>query len=94
MKIFIESVPVSRKIKKKKKLKCLIKERYKLIVNLDNSSIELYDLVTDPGERNNLANSQPDIARELYKEIELHNNHEKKEELRIKLLKIKSKVFK
>jgi len=39
--------------------------RWKLLVNADGSRAELYDLITDPNETKNLAEAQPDIARQL-----------------------------
>jgi len=37
----------------------------KLIRNLRNGAVELYDLERDPGEKNNLAEQQPDTVKEL-----------------------------
>jgi arylsulfatase A-like enzyme len=39
--------------------------RWKLLVNADGSRAELYDLVADPNETTNLANTQPGFARRL-----------------------------
>ncbi|MFZ2644447.1 MAG: sulfatase-like hydrolase/transferase [Verrucomicrobiia bacterium] len=38
---------------------------WKLLVNADGSRAELYNLATDPNETKNLAEAQPDIARQL-----------------------------
>ncbi|HHW11139.1 MAG TPA: sulfatase [Firmicutes bacterium] len=40
---------------------------YKLIEFFEDGRLELYNLRTDPGERKNLAPSEPEIARELHK---------------------------
>lgn len=42
---------------------------YKLIESLENGSLELYDLKTDPAETSNLASSIPDIANEMQKRL-------------------------
>jgi arylsulfatase A-like enzyme len=39
--------------------------KWKLLVNADGSGIELYDLDADRNERNNLADSQPDVAKRM-----------------------------
>lgn len=39
--------------------------RYKLILNHDDDSVELYDLANDLGETRNLAFDEPEVAREL-----------------------------
>lgn len=39
--------------------------RYKLIEYFENQDIELYDLQEDPGEKNNIAQSEPDKTAEL-----------------------------
>jgi arylsulfatase A-like enzyme len=43
------------------------RDNWKLLVNADGSRTELYDLTADPKESRNLAEKQPDIARELTK---------------------------
>lgn len=55
-------------------------ERYKLIVDLDRRTRQLFDLAEDPGERWNLAKSRPDLVREL-EEI-LHDHRENAAALR------------
>lgn len=45
-------------------LEMLRTDRYKYIWSSDNRH-ELYDLLNDPAEKNNLANERPDIARDL-----------------------------
>ncbi len=48
----------------------LVKGRYKLIVNYEDNSIELYDLKTDVGEKNNLATSQKALAKRYKKTLD------------------------
>jgi arylsulfatase A-like enzyme len=48
----------------------IVKGRYKLIDN--GSSLELYDLHTDPGERSNLISAKPPIVEELKKLLKQH----------------------
>lgn len=43
----------------------LIDGRYKLIKDFREQSYELYDLERDPGERQNLASSRPDLLRKM-----------------------------
>jgi arylsulfatase A-like enzyme len=38
---------------------------WKVLVNADGSSAELYDVVSDPGEKENLVGTYPDRAREM-----------------------------
>jgi arylsulfatase A len=42
---------------------------YKLIHFYDDDSVELYDVVVDQGEKNNLAPSKPKLAREMRVEL-------------------------
>jgi arylsulfatase A-like enzyme len=44
--------------------------RYKLIVQYEDNSLELYDLATDLAERNNLAPSMPDLAHRLLRDLQ------------------------
>lgn len=46
------------------------KGRYKLIRFYDDESVELYDLESDLGEKNNLADVEPEKARELKGELD------------------------
>lgn len=43
----------------------LIQGRYKLITSEADRALELYDLLADPGERTNLAGSEPNVAKRL-----------------------------
>ncbi len=45
------------------------KGKYKLIENLVDGSLELYDLSTDIGEASNLAETFPELAKELHEEL-------------------------
>ncbi len=45
------------------------KNNFKLIQFLADGSLELYDLVNDPKEENNLAQSKPELAQTLLKEL-------------------------
>ena len=50
---------------------------YKLIKFYDDNSIELYDLSNDIGEKKNLANNKPKVAKRLQQQLEqwlLDNN--------------------
>ena len=38
---------------------------YKLLLNPDNSRIELYNILTDPGELSNLAGQEPELVKLL-----------------------------
>jgi arylsulfatase A len=42
---------------------------YKLIHFYDDDSVELYDVVADQGEKNNLAPSKPKLAQEMREEL-------------------------
>ena len=42
---------------------------HKLIHFYDDDSVELYDVVADPGEKNNLAQSKENLAREMREEL-------------------------
>ena len=41
--------------------------KYKLLEYFENGSVQLFDLENDIGERNDLAESQPEIAQKLKK---------------------------
>lgn len=38
---------------------------WKLLLNPDGSRVELYDVVADPGESDNLADANPDVTADL-----------------------------
>jgi len=44
-------------------------ENYKLLEFLEDGKIELYNLVEDVGEKNNLASQMPDLKKELYDKL-------------------------
>lgn len=46
--------------------------RYKLIKQLRTGTIELYDIVADPGERDNLVQNEPTIAARLHRRLRHH----------------------
>ena len=54
--------------------------RYKLIEYFENGTVQLFDLENDMGERNDLAESQPEIARKLKKML-----HDWREEVDAKM---------
>jgi len=43
---------------------------FKLIVSCDSGRAELYDLVRDPAEENNLARSMPRVAQDLWRKLD------------------------
>ena len=43
--------------------------RWKLLVNADGSGVELYDVVADPGEKENLAAKNPDVAKGMTERV-------------------------
>ena len=53
-------------------LKVVRGQRYKLISGSDGS-LELYDIVDDPGESRNLAETKPDVLAEMQKALEAFN---------------------
>lgn len=57
----------------------MIKGDYKLIVNYEDNSIELYDLKTDVSEKNNLAETKKAIAKRYKKTLDkwLKDHHAK-----------------
>lgn len=48
--------------------RCLRTQRYKFIQN-SNDKNELYDLIEDPGEMNNIVNEKGEIAQELFDQL-------------------------
>ena len=44
-------------------------DKWKLLCDYDGSRPELYDLSSDPGESNNLADTQPDVAKDLLNKV-------------------------
>ena len=61
----------------------LIEGRYKLIAIESNyegaeRELRLYDLHTDPGERQNLSSRQPEIAQSMLTRLMAHARHERK----------------
>jgi len=56
-------------------LKGIIKYPWKLILNRNTNTTELYNLTEDPKERNNLSENYPDIVCDLLKHInDVHHN--------------------
>ena len=47
----------------------LVRGKYKMIQFLEDKSFALYDLSTDPGEKNNIIDAMPELASELKKQI-------------------------
>ena len=43
----------------------VVSENWKLVANKDLSHAELYDLVADPYEKDNLTESQPEVSKDL-----------------------------
>jgi arylsulfatase A-like enzyme len=54
---------------------CLRSGAYKLIVNLENDAVELYDVVADPGETTNLAAAEPDRVAALREQLVAERRH-------------------
>jgi arylsulfatase A-like enzyme len=42
---------------------------YKLIESLEDGSLELYDLKSDPAEKSNIASSKPEVAARMQKKL-------------------------
>lgn len=53
-------------------------KRWKLIIDNINEKIELYDLMKDPGEKNNLCNDEKDIMKDLSERLIYHISWERK----------------
>lgn len=49
----------------------LVSGNWKLIENFEDNSLELYDLIVDPSEQNNLKSSFPEKASELHSKLNL-----------------------
>ena len=47
-----------------------VTDQYKLISTDNGKTYELYDLINDPGEKNNIYNQNTDIANKLQEELE------------------------
>ena len=47
----------------------VVDQQWKLMTNKDDSQIELYDLVADPFEKNNLAAEKPEVVKDLLTKI-------------------------
>jgi arylsulfatase A-like enzyme len=43
--------------------------KWKLLCDYDGSRVQLYNVIADPGESNNLADSQPEVTKELSKKL-------------------------
>lgn len=48
--------------------------QYKLIENYEDGSLELYNLETDPGEKNNLLSEMPELATSLHNKLDNWRN--------------------
>ena len=48
----------------------LVGPRYKLLRDLLRGELELYDTLLDPGERDDLAARQPELARSLERQLD------------------------
>ncbi len=53
-------------------VKCLRTEKWKLIYNTTTRTTELYDLQTDPGENENVAERRPEVVAELMERLKSH----------------------
>lgn len=63
----------------------LIRGNYKLIASENDSALELYDVVADPGERRNLAAEKPEIVRAMLRrtrQIRRHDEERRRATLR------------
>jgi len=72
---------------------CVRTEKNKLIYNLTTNKIQLYDLVEDSKENNNLADSRPAEVAKLMEIIEKHMQQKKKIERKTLLYRVKMKKF-
>lgn len=48
---------------------CIRESKWKLLMNPDRSRIELFDIPNDPSEMSNLAEKQPDVVRNLSRQV-------------------------
>ena len=48
----------------------MVSQNWKLVTNRDAGYVELYDLVADPLEKNNLKEKHPAVVKELTKMLE------------------------
>lgn len=55
---------------------CIIEENWKLIFNKDKNTYELYNILNDPSEENNLVSTERDIFTKLKKELMIILNKE------------------
>ena len=55
-------------------VKCLRTDEWKLIYNTTTQETELYNLQSDHGENENLAEQKPELVRELMQKIQSHSN--------------------
>ena len=64
------------------RLRCIRDERYKLIYNLDTGRIQLFDMLADPAERDDIATQEPKVVRRLMRELKrwMEENHPPEQE--------------
>ncbi|RLI11966.1 hypothetical protein DRO33_03220, partial [Candidatus Bathyarchaeota archaeon] len=65
------------------RLRSVRDDRYKLILNLDTGKVQLFDTLSDPGERFDIATQRPDVVRRLMRALKrwMEENHPPEEEL-------------
>lgn len=47
---------------------------YKLIYHVEKNAVELYNIITDPGETKNLATKEPQVTKRLLDVVKSHMN--------------------
>ncbi len=57
-------------------MRALVSGRYKLIKTDGDENIEVYDMITDPGEKTNLASKRPELVQELERKLQARDERD------------------